>query len=273
MQSLITVLRGDTPCLKTISAALRHMGLSKKQLQTVAREKFAAENVRFYLQYVDVVMHFEPSRLFFADEARSTYSTLHALTDCFLDEYIRSNQFLHLLGYFGCRGGSWLTTGARLTGWSAKGEPAQQAGSYNRGGKLAIMGMINARPTSHFVYSVFAEAPKGPDFLSFVLRHLEVFHPGDILVVDNGAIHTGEGGLLARQVLRMGGVFLMCLPTYSPELNPIELIWGIVKRRLRQECASGFLAVEELHAALEQALASIEPHCVCDSISHCGYRG
>jgi transposase len=69
--------------------------------------------------------------------------------------------------------------------------------------------------------------------LSGWLRHDE------IVVLDNAAIHTGgDSGDLERLFWEtvMGGrplhILVIYLPTRSPELNPIELIFHIFSRRV-----------------------------------------
>lgn len=59
---------------------------------------------------------------------------------------------------------------------------------------------------------------------------------GDILVMDNSRVHTGRtlwNDIIAA--LEAVGVTLMLLPSYSPELNPCELVFGAVKRYMRRQ--------------------------------------
>ena len=57
---------------------------------------------------------------------------------------------------------------------------------------------------------------------------------GDILVADNAKIHSAEEAARYLQaVLRAARVQLVFLPKYSPELNPMEPIWGASKAWLR----------------------------------------
>ena len=57
---------------------------------------------------------------------------------------------------------------------------------------------------------------------------------GDILVLDNAKVHFAESiKAVAEALLYATGVEMMFLPAYSPELNPCELIFGLVKAELR----------------------------------------
>jgi putative transposase len=62
---------------------------------------------------------------------------------------------------------------------------------------------------------------------------------GDVVVMDNLNIHKM---LKVRATIEAAGAFPVYLPTYSPELNPIELWWGHLKRSV---CA---LALDSVHA-------------------------
>lgn len=58
--------------------------------------------------------------------------------------------------------------------------------------------------------------------------------PGDILVMDNAAIHVyGENDVLVDFLWEYFGIHVLMLPTRSPELNPIELLWRILVQRLK----------------------------------------
>jgi uncharacterized membrane protein YuzA (DUF378 family) len=57
---------------------------------------------------------------------------------------------------------------------------------------------------------------------------------GDILVMDNAAIHVfGENDVLVDFLWENFGIHMLMLPTCSPELNPIELLWQILVQRLK----------------------------------------
>ena len=57
---------------------------------------------------------------------------------------------------------------------------------------------------------------------------------GDILVMDNAAIHVfGENDVLVDFLWENFGIHVLMLPTRSPELNPIELLWQILVQRLK----------------------------------------
>jgi len=57
---------------------------------------------------------------------------------------------------------------------------------------------------------------------------------GDYLVCDNASVHTGgDMRPLLETLMDIKGIRLVYLPTYSPELNPCELVFSKVKNLLR----------------------------------------
>jgi len=89
--------------------------------------------------------------------------------------------------------------------------------------------------------------------------------PGDIVVMDNLSPHKSDPTLgLITQV----GAQVRFLPAYSPDLNPIELMWSKVKQLLRGAEARTFA---ELLGAIGQALAQVTATDALHWFAHCGY--
>jgi transposase len=74
---------------------------------------------------------------------------------------------------------------------------------------------------------------------------------GDVVLFDSLSSHKVEGVL---DPIYERGAFVWFLPVYSPDLNPIELLWSKVKAVLRKLEARTF---EELQKALKIALNAI----------------
>jgi transposase len=53
---------------------------------------------------------------------------------------------------------------------------------------------------------------------------------GDVVVIDKLGSHKGA---VVRQAIRAGGVYLVFLSPYSPDLNPIEQLFARLKALLR----------------------------------------
>ena len=57
---------------------------------------------------------------------------------------------------------------------------------------------------------------------------------GDIIVVDNVALHCFSGGQALAEWLDSFQVTLVNLPVYSPELTPVELVFNKMKSVLHR---------------------------------------
>lgn len=53
---------------------------------------------------------------------------------------------------------------------------------------------------------------------------------GTTIVMDNAAFHKTAK---TRELIEDAGCFLLFLPTYSPDFNPIEHCWNTLKARLK----------------------------------------
>lgn len=94
---------------------------------------------------------------------------------------------------------------------------------------------------------------------------LPTLSPGDVLVMDNLSAHKNAATL---DLLAQAGVEVAFLPAYSPDLNPIELMWSKVKNHLRSAEAR---TPDELLAAIASGLATVTAKDAANWFAHCGY--
>lgn len=64
--------------------------------------------------------------------------------------------------------------------------------------------------------------------------------PGDVVILDNVAFHKSQR---AAELVRQRGAWLLPLPPYSPDLNPIEMAFSKLKALLRKRAARSFDAI------------------------------
>lgn len=103
-------------------------------------------------------------------------------------------------------------------------------------------------------------------FETYVDRVLvETLRRGDIVVMDNLQPHRS---VRAAERIAQQGAELWFLPPYSPDLNPIELMWSKVKANLRSAKARTRAALEK---AVAVALRSITAQDAESWFGHCGY--
>ena len=88
---------------------------------------------------------------------------------------------------------------------------------------------------------------------------------GDVVVMDNLTAHKRP--LIQRQI-ESAGARVLYLPPYSPDLNPIEMIWSKVKGLLRTIAAR---TVDALHEAFGVAFAAVTAGDILGCFRHCDY--
>jgi transposase len=88
---------------------------------------------------------------------------------------------------------------------------------------------------------------------------------GDIVVMDNLGPHKNEHTL---ELIAQAGATVRFLPAYSPDLNPIEMMWSKVKALLR---AAEARTADELQHAITQALQRVTPQDAAHWFAACGY--
>jgi transposase len=88
---------------------------------------------------------------------------------------------------------------------------------------------------------------------------------GDVVVMDNLSSHKR---LRTRQLIESKGATLLFLPPYSPDLNPIEMIFSKVKQSLR---SLGCRTADALWAAMQSVLDRITASDAIGCFRHCGY--
>lgn len=104
-------------------------------------------------------------------------------------------------------------------------------------------------------------------FLAWVEQFLvPTLRPGDIVVLDNLGSHKGAG---VRQAIRAAGGHLLFLPPYSPDLNPIEMVFAKLKTLLRKADERSIAAVWHRIGAL---LDHFTPDECASYLRHAGYE-
>jgi transposase len=93
-------------------------------------------------------------------------------------------------------------------------------------------------------------------FATFVERVLvPSLHPGQIVILDNLAVHKSAP---ARALIEEAGCHLVFLPPYSPDCNPIELAFAKIKQALRRRSARSWEAVVAAVADLLPAITATD---------------
>ncbi len=114
--------------------------------------------------------------------------------------------------------------------------------------------------------AVFDGAINGETFLAYVEQGLvPALRPGDIVIMDNLSSHKVAG---VRKAIEGAGAALLYLPPYSPDLNPIEMVFAKLKTLLRKADERSMAAVWHRIGSLLQQFTSGE---CANYVTHAGY--
>jgi len=103
-------------------------------------------------------------------------------------------------------------------------------------------------------------------FQAYVKKILcPTLRPGDTVIMDNLRAHKNEHTVA---LIEQTGARVAFLPAYSPDLNPIELMWSKIKALLR---AAQARTREGLLEAIGKALAAVSPGDAQNWFAHFGY--
>ena len=116
-------------------------------------------------------------------------------------------------------------------------------------------------------YTVYSGGTTGDKFIQYLKETLiPTLKPFDIVIMDNLRTHHIEE---VRALLSGAGVMFMYLPAYSPDLNPIGMMWSKVKAILRKAKER---TEETLIAAIKEAMKEITPEDCQGWFRKAGYR-
>ena len=73
-----------------------------------------------------------------------------------------------------------------------------------------------------------------------------VLQPGQVVIMDNASFHKSQK---SKELIESVGASILFLPPYSPDLNPIEIFWANLKKKVRY-CLGKF---KNLSAAIDLA--------------------
>lgn len=190
-----------------VERVFRSWGWTWKKPTHIQIQKYTAENMIYYGQWLKGIADKPWLHLKFADEAH------------FVSRDLYRNRVV------GPRGDKVFVV-----------QEAQLSLSFS----LTLLFDLS-RPHNPFHVNIRYQSNTEWDFLLFVvdaIRHRRLV-AGDLFIVDNASIHWGgQTWELLHNLLTAFGVSLIFLPKYSPELNPCELVFGYLKKFIRNNRSS-----------------------------------
>jgi transposase len=146
-----------------------------------------------------------------------------------------------------------------------------------------LLAIISGNPSkpSPIHYVIGKENGNSTSFAAYIMQLISNrwFEHGDVLVLDNAAIHSGGDAGNVEDYLwdtvvdgRPLNVLVIFLPTRSPELNPIELVFHILARRIRsfRYRMAGPCDNAVVHQTTK-VLDAVSYETVLKCYAHCGY--
>ena len=118
----------------------------------------------------------------------------------------------------------------REYGWAPKGEKVHGEISGKRYARESfIAAKCESKIIAPFCFTGTCDTMLFNTWLEHVLKpHLS---RGQVIVMDNASFHKSEK---TRSIIENMGCFLLFLPPYSPDLNPIEKFWANLKAKIKR---------------------------------------
>lgn len=115
--------------------------------------------------------------------------------------------------------------------------------------------------------STLVDGPVNADIFEAFIEQVLVpqLRQGDVVVMDNLSSHKRAR---TRRLIEAADAELRFLPPYSPDLNPIEMVFAKVKQLLRSlACRTR----EALWQAMQSVLDQVTSNDALNCFRHCGY--
>ena len=115
-------------------------------------------------------------------------------------------------------------------------------------------------------YEFFQGSLNGKNFLSYVKNTLiPTLKKGDIVVMDNLSCHKVKG---VKEAIEEAGASVLYLPPYSPDFNPIEMMWSKMKTLLHNWKTD---TPELLYSVIPDAFSSVSVSDISGWFTASGY--
>lgn len=169
-----------------------------------------------------------------------------------------------------------ITFSDRNYGHSKKGERCIEIGRNLAGRNLTLNLLVGS---DCVLYFNFVDGPSNTEtYLNFWHEASlsqddfgrPVFFPGDVVIVDNCSIHQNRAERVLTQFFGQQNVEYTFLPTYSPDLNPVENCFGKIKKIPTQERFRE-IAANNLKLAIVYAIKEIQQSDLINFFKHTGY--
>lgn len=156
------------------------------------------------------------------------------------------------------------TNMVRLNGWNRRGE--RLVGDVPMGNWETLTFIAGLRHNRIVAPMVIKGAMNGEAFLAYIEQCVvPTLRRRDIVVIDNVSFHKVAG---VEEAIRAACAELRYLPQYSPDLNPIELVFHPLKTLLRKAAER---TVQGLGRRVGSFIRALDPSECMGYFRHAGY--
>lgn len=118
----------------------------------------------------------------------------------------------------------------REFGWAPRGEKIHGEISGKARKRLSVIAALNAKNIkAPFFFEGYTDTEVFNGWVTNCL--VPELKPGQTVILDNASFHKSPK---TKILVEGAGCYLKYLPTYSPDFNPIEPQWAILKARIRK---------------------------------------
>jgi transposase len=154
---------------------------------------------------------------------------------------------------------------ARRYGRAPQGERAHGRAPRNHGQNLTLVAGLSL---SGLQAPMLLDGAMNSQAFALYVEHFLVpsLRPGQLVILDNLAVHKQQP---IHRAITTAGCRVLFLPSYSPDLNPIEQAFSKIKAYIRRV---GARTREALEAAIATAIDRITTTDARGYFHHCGYQ-
>jgi transposase len=239
VRDYIQEMFGVTFSVETMRKILKKLNWSWKVPTKFQTNKYSISNLNYYCDYIQTIQMVPLEKLKFADESH------------IVSRDLVSKKVLQIIG---------------------KRAYTQERTLNAPSASLTILTSLTNELPLFFDYRL--ESNTQWDFVEFVFQACSFgfLVEGDFLVIDNATIHDSYDSVgTLKIILDTFKIKIIKLPTYSPELNPCELVFAQMKKFIRKNRFNKSTNIlqevtESLSTISKQNIYNYYVKCVCPKI-------
>ena len=238
VQALLKSTFGVEATVSSINKVVKDvLGLKRKKFSNVAWYRNTDRNKKERIRFGRLISKFDMKNLIFLDESHVDYRNI-----------------------------------SRGYGRSVSGEEAIAFNNPNRGSYSTICAISHKDVCCYHSFDTSQTGLSRINFFFFLLDLLDCIDTSkDVIVLDNVRIHHGD---LITSMLQRKGVKFIFTSQYSPDLSPIEFVFGLMKAKMRSYQVENIFANGSPLDLIDRAFAEIKAEGVkiTNFYNHCSKK-